>query len=83
VTFSDVFRFDKKKEEAFQQFFYKQDLIICRVASLLVMAIMVILIILDYCRIQDFSPIIVAPRLIVFSVLAMQLFLTYQKNMTA
>jgi signal transduction histidine kinase len=81
VTFSEVFKFDKKKEDAFQQFLYKQDLIICRAASLLVMAIMLTLIVIDSFRVQDFSLVIIA-RLIVFTVLGILFLLTYKKNTT-
>lgn len=81
MTFSEVFKFDKKKEDAFQQFLYKQDLIICRAASLLVMAIMLTLIVIDSFRVQDFSMVITA-RLIVFIVLGILFLLTYKKNTT-
>jgi signal transduction histidine kinase len=81
VTFSEVFRFNKKKEDAFQQFFYKQDLIICRAASLLVMCIMLLLIVIDTFRVADFSWVLMA-RMTVFSLLGTLLFLTYQKDLT-
>lgn len=81
MTFRDIFKFsNKKKEDAFQQFFYKQDLLVCRAASLLVMAIMIALIIIDSFRIEDFS-LVISARLIVFVVLCVLLFLTYQKKM--
>jgi signal transduction histidine kinase len=81
VTFREIFIFSsKKKEDAFQQFFYKQDLLICRAASMLVMAIMIALIIIDSFRLKDFSWVIVA-RLVVFSVLGILLTLTYSKKM--
>src|SRR5688572_15283230 len=82
MTLSEVFRFAKKKEDAFQQFFFRQDLIICRATSILVMSILVVLMTIDYYRVSDFSWVLVA-RLIVFGVLAILLSLTYQKNMKA
>src|SRR5690348_6322748 len=82
MTLSEVFRFTKKREDAFQQFFFKQDLIICRATSILVMSILVLLMTIDYYRVSDFSWVLMA-RMIVFVVLGILLFLTYQKNMKA
>lgn len=82
MTLPEVFRFAKKKEDAFQQFFFRQDLIICRATSILVMSILVLLMTIDYYRVSDFSWVLIA-RMIVFGVLGLLLFLTYQKNMKA
>lgn len=81
MTFFEVFQFKKKREEAFQYFFYKQDLVVCRTASLLVIAIMLILIVVDFYRVNNFSWVVIA-RLIVCSVLVVLIFFTYQKNFT-
>lgn len=82
MTLPEVFRFTKKKEAAFQQFFFRQDLIICRATSILVMSILILLMTIDYYRVSDFSWVLIA-RLIVFGVLSILLSLTYRKSMEA
>jgi signal transduction histidine kinase len=82
MTFSEVLSFSKKKEEAFQQFLFKQDLIICRATAYLVISILALLITLDYFRVMDFTWVLLA-RMIVITVLAILLFITYQKWMTS
>jgi signal transduction histidine kinase len=82
MTLPEVFRFSGKKEDAFQHFFFKQDLIICRSISILVMSILILLMTIDYYRVYDFSWVLIA-RLIVFGVLGILLLLTYRKSMKA
>lgn len=82
MTLPEVLRFSKKKEDAFQQFFFRQDLIVCRATSILVISILVLLMTIDYFRVSDFSWVLIA-RLIVVGVLAVLLFLTFQKNLKA
>ena len=83
MTLSEVFIFNnRKKEDAFQQFFFRQDLIICRATAFLVMGIMILLMTIDYFRVSDFTWVIMS-RMIVCGVLGTLLFLTYQKGMTA
>src|SRR5882672_10262415 len=82
MTLLEVFGFPKKKEEAFQQFLFKQDLIICRATGYLVISILTLLIALDYFRVLDFTWVLLA-RMIVIVVLAILLFITYQKWMTS
>lgn len=82
MTLSEIFSFPKKKEDAFQQFFFRQDLLICRATAFLVMGIMLLLMAIDYYRVPDFTWVIMA-RMIVCGVLGLLLFLTFQKSMTA
>lgn len=82
MTLPEVLRFSKKKEDAFQQFFFRQDLIVCRATSILVISILVLLMAIDYFRVSDFSWVIIA-RLIVVGVLAILLSLTFQKKLKA
>jgi len=82
MTLPEVFRFTKKREDAFQQFFFRQDLIICRATSILVMSILIVLMTIDYYRVSDFSWVFMA-RMIVFGVLGILLTLTYRKSMKA
>jgi signal transduction histidine kinase len=82
MTFAEVFKFGKERETAFQKFFYKQDLIICRAATLLVITIMLVLGVIDYFRILDISWVLVA-RMIVCAVLTILLFITFQKKVSA
>jgi signal transduction histidine kinase len=82
MTLPEVLKFPKRKEDAFEQFFLKQDLIVCRATSLLVMSILVVLITIDYFRVVDFSWVFIA-RVIVLGVLTILVFLTYQKKLKA
>ncbi|HEU5291617.1 MAG TPA: HAMP domain-containing sensor histidine kinase [Cyclobacteriaceae bacterium] len=82
MTLPEVLRFSKKKEDAFQQFFFKQDLIVCRATSILVVSILALLMAIDYFRVSDFSWVLIA-RLIVVVVLIILLSLTYQKDLKA
>ena len=80
MTLPEVLRFSKRQEDAFQQFFLKQDLIVCRATSVLVLGIMTLLMAIDYFRVSDFSWVLVA-RLIVVGVVACLLIVTYQKSL--
>lgn len=82
MTFFEVFTFKAKKEEAFQQFFYKQDLLVCRAAASLVITIMLLLSIIDFYRVQDFTWVVIA-RLIICAFLILLLVLTFQKKRSA
>jgi signal transduction histidine kinase len=82
MKFSEVLSFKKDKEIAFQNFFYAQDLIICRAALLLVITIMMVLGVIDYFRIYDISWILLA-RVIVIILLSLLLFITFYRKIPA
>jgi signal transduction histidine kinase len=82
MKFSEVITFKKDKEKAFQNFFYAQDLIICRAALLLVITIMMVLGVIDYFRIYDISWILLA-RIIVIILLSILLFITFYRKISA
>jgi signal transduction histidine kinase len=81
MTFFEVFSFKKEKEAAFQKFFLKQDVYVCRAAVILVGTVMMVLNVVDYFRILDISWIIVA-RTIVCLVLAILFIITFQKKVS-
>jgi signal transduction histidine kinase len=82
MTLAEVFKFPKAKEKAFQNFFYKQDLIVCRTATVLVITIMLVLGVIDYYRILDISLVLLS-RMIVCLVLVVLLAITFQKKINA
>jgi len=82
MTLKEVLTFQKAKEAAFQKFFFKQDLKICRAAIFLVITIMMVLVIIDYFRINDFNWVLSA-RIIVVTGLSVLLVITYQKKVSA
>jgi signal transduction histidine kinase len=82
MKFSEVFTFKKNKETAFQNFFYAQDLIICRAALLLVITIMIVLDVIDYFRVYDITWVLLA-RIIVCLLLSILLFITFYRKISA
>jgi signal transduction histidine kinase len=82
MKFSEVITFKKDREKAFQNFFYAQDLIICRAALLLVITIMMVLGVIDYFRLNDISWVLLA-RIIVCVLLSILLFITFHRKISA
>lgn len=82
MTLKEVLTFQKEKEKAFQNFFYKQDLKICRAAIVLVITIMLVLEVIDYNRLNNFSWVLIS-RMIVIIGLSALLIITYQRKVKA
>jgi signal transduction histidine kinase len=77
MIFDTGLRFNRERKRLYQQFFLQQDLTACRAISYLVIAVMLLLIVLDFFRVPDMSWVLFS-RLMVCVTFSVLILLTYK-----
>ena len=81
MIFDRGLRFSREKERLYQQFFLQQDITACRAISYLAIIVMLLLIVLDFFRVQGFNWVLIS-RLMVCLTFTALIVATYKIQFT-